>query len=198
MNRLFKQGIAVERAYLPLYYIRAQYLMPRWGGSRSKLKAFVERAVELTRESEGESLYARLISILFGSYSFEEFKKLGFSYERMKQGYADLLERYPDTRYYLTSYCRVASLYGDKETARGLFDRIGDDRDSSAWWSESDFNKHKRWAYELEQEKQASEAMFTVAVGTIVVGAAAVLALIVLSVIIALMVVRKKAVGKQE
>jgi parallel beta-helix repeat protein len=193
INRLFEQGIAVEQAYLPLYYIRAQYLMPRWGGSRGKLKAFVEEAVELTRESEGESLYARLISQLFGSYSFEEFKKLGFSYERMKQGYADLLERYPDTRYYLTSYCRVASLYGDKKTARELFDRIGDDRDSTAWWSESDFNKYKRWAYEIEQEKQASEAMFTVALGAII-GGTVVLMLIVLPIIL---IVRKKVAIKQ-
>jgi hypothetical protein len=148
LEHIFQKGIAVERAYCPLYYKMATTLMPRWGGSVQKLRAFMDRAVELTKDQEGQSFYPRISDMVFRYFRFDDFqRKFGFPYEQIKQGYIDLLERYPNSDYYLSSFCYYASLNKDKETARGLFERIGDNWVSSAWRGRESFDYHRNWAY---------------------------------------------------
>ncbi len=148
MNRLFEKGIAVKLGYRPLYRTRAYSLMPRWGGSKEELEVFSRRSVELTKEQEGESLYAVIATSMLGYVSNEDYPELKFSYPRIKQGCIDILERYPEADYYLNAYCFLASLYGDKETAKELFDKIGDNWNWDAWSYHKYFTKYKSWAYE--------------------------------------------------
>ena len=193
MNRLFEKGIAIERGYTPLYHVRAHSLLPRWGGSKKELEAFARRAVKLTREQEGESLYAVIAASVLWPVGPEDYPKLKFSYPRIKQGCIDILERYPESDYYLNAYCFLASIYEDKETARELFDKIGNDWNWDAWNYQKYFNKYKNWAYEKNQEHLRPKAKFPV-VTTVVVGTIIVSVLIVLSTI---QIARKKAAIKQ-
>jgi hypothetical protein len=147
IEEIFEKGIKVERLYCPLYNEMATTLMPRWHGKHGELEAFMDRAVNLTKDSEGESFYARISDTIFRYYEFDEFQKEhNIPYERIKAGYLDLLKYYPETRYYLNSFCYMACLNKDKKTARELLQRIGNDCDHSVWGSQEYFEKYKKWA----------------------------------------------------
>lgn len=147
IEAIFEKGINIEQLYCPLYYEMATTLMPRWHGKKGELEAFMDRAVELTRELEGESFYPRICNMVFRYFRFDDFQeKFNIPYERLKAGYWDLLEEYPETRYYLNSFCYIACLNKDKETAKQLLERIGNDYDSSAWRGSDSFERRKKWA----------------------------------------------------
>jgi len=149
MESIFQKGIEVERAYYPLYHEMATTLMPQWDGDKGELEAFMARAVELTKETEGESFYPRIGDMVFRYYTFEEFQqKFNISYERLRKGYWDLLDRYPQSSYYLNSFCYMACLNNDKDTARKLFARIGQDCDPEAWRGQNIFEYYRKWASE--------------------------------------------------
>ena len=99
----------------------------------------------------------QILGIIFGlfmtyftflHYKRKEFKELGLSYEKMKEGFNNIINRFPETSYYYSRFCLIASIYEDKETARKLFDIIGNDLNRSAWGGEDVFNWYRRWAYE--------------------------------------------------
>ncbi len=134
MEAIFEKGLKAERFYIPLYYQMALASMPRWGGSVGDLEKFMERAVELTRESEGESMYARIVDLTSMYFTPTEFKEqFNVPYERLKQSYWDLVKRYPQDMYYLNSFCYWAYTEDDLETAIKLRDMFGDNIIGRAW-----------------------------------------------------------------
>lgn len=150
MNELFEKGVAVGKWYYPLYVQQAVSLLPRWGGEFGELEAFASRSAELIGGQEGELLYTRIVASMaqmFHSVGPNRFIELDFSYPRAKQGHIDTLEKYPDATYFLNTYCLLASIYMDQETAKGLFERIGDDWDKEVWCKEEHFRKYQSWAY---------------------------------------------------
>lgn len=150
MNELFDKGVGVGKWYYPLYTQRAVALLPRWGGRAGELQAFASRSAESIGGSDGELLYTRIVAnivTMFHNLGPDRFIELGFSYPRAKQGHIDMLEKYPDAKYYLNTYCLLASIYQDKETARELFERIGDDWDEDVWCKQEHFRNHRGWAY---------------------------------------------------
>ncbi len=150
MNELFEKGEGVGKWYYPLYTQRAIALLPRWGGKVGELEAFASRSAELVGGDQGELLYTRIVASMvsmFHNLGPDRFIELGFSYPRAKQGHIDMLEKYPTATYYLNSYCLLASIYKDKETARGLFERVGDDWDEDVWCKEEHFRNHRSWVY---------------------------------------------------
>ena len=95
-------------------------------------------------------MYTRIVASMvpmFHNLGPNRFIELGFSYPRAKQGHIDMLEKYPDATYYLNTYCLLASIYMDEETAKGLFERIGDEWDKEVWRKEEHFKKYRNWAY---------------------------------------------------
>jgi parallel beta-helix repeat protein len=156
MNALFEKGIAIERNYWPLYTTRGFALAPIWYGHQGELAAFARHAVELTRQDEGQILYAKIAQMMIGKENYEppQYKQLGFSYQMLKQSYEDLLKRYPDTNdsYLLNVSCFLACAYEDKEEAKNLFVQIGSNWDKNVWVSEDIFNKYKNWAITKEEK----------------------------------------------
>jgi len=151
MDQWLEKGLSIEPDYYGLYVNRATALMPRWHGQAGELEAFASRAAERTKEKCGRMVYARIAAGLVPrheSQGFETFLKHKFSYERLKQGHIEILERYPDASYYLNTYCLFACIYKDKETARELFEKIGENWDGSVWCEEEHFKKYQGWAFE--------------------------------------------------
>ena len=151
MDRLFKKGVEIDKTYYHLYSQRAVSLLPRWGGLPGQLKQFAEQSAELNKGEDGEILYAKIVGdtvTKFHNLGPDRFKALDFSYGRAQKGHILILNKYPEATYYLNTYCLLASIYMDKETARELFDKIGSDWECGVWSKEEHFNKHKSWAYE--------------------------------------------------
>lgn len=149
LDYYFNKGVEIEPGYWPLYYERATSLMPRWRGGKGDLEAFMDRAVEITKAKEGTSYYARISDAIFRYYKFDEFQKeYDIPYAKVKQSYWDLLERYPGTKYYLSAFCYYAARSKDKETARILYKRIGNNPDYSACRGKEAFDYYKNWAFD--------------------------------------------------
>ena len=142
----FEKGTQVEPAYYHTYYRRAISLLPRWGGGPGEVERFAARAVELTRDIEGEALYpvvAYHVLDFVGTATYCH--RFHFSWPRIKQGHIDLLKRFPESAYRLNAFCLFASIYKDRETARELFEKIGDNWYRSVW-SRGAFERWKEWA----------------------------------------------------
>jgi len=151
MDTLFEKGISIERAYYPLYCHRALDLLPRWGGEKGELALFANKSVTLTADQEGEKVYAviaaDIASFMVDPNDPNEFFDLGLSYPQIKRGHAEILKQYPEATYYLNTYCFIASIYKDKEVARELFDKIGNNWDEYVWQKEVHFKKYQNWVY---------------------------------------------------
>jgi hypothetical protein len=145
LEQAFYQGIALESTYYPLYYQRVRTLLPRWGGSAQEMVAFANRAAAAAK-TEGPQIYARIATATYMNEGAEEYKTYRFSWPRIRQGYRDFLVRYPESNVRLNIFCALACLYGDRDTARELFQEIGDNWDSAAWENESHFQNWKEWA----------------------------------------------------
>jgi len=149
MDALFEKGIAIERNYWPLYTAIGFDLAPIWHGRHGELEAFARRAVELTRQDEGQILYAKIAQMMVGKKNYEppQYKQLGFSYQMLKQSNQDLIERYPDAKdnYLLNASCFLACAYNDKDEAKDLLVQIGSNWNKSVLHNEDIFNKYKNW-----------------------------------------------------
>ena len=65
------------------------------------------------------------------------------SWERVKQGYASLEQLYGNTSYQRNALAFMAVRQGDKEFARQLFARIGDNWSERVWRSKDRFDSSK-------------------------------------------------------
>jgi len=149
INDIFYKGIEVSKNYYPLYQQMGQILLPRWFGKRGELEAFACKAVDITAPDEGESLYAVIaeVTIPYLGENVEQFLEYGFSYDRLKTAYRDLLKRCPGSNYHMNSFCLIASLYKDRKTAEELFGKIGDNWNWDVWHYQRVFDKYRNWAY---------------------------------------------------
>ncbi len=151
----FHRGWELHRTYYPLYTQRARGLLPRWGGEPGQLVSFAEYATNLLGDQNGA--YARIATYAL-SYHYatngDDFIAYGFDYERMKRGFDDILENYPNTQYYDQAFCIVACLHKDKPTARRIFKRLSKrnlgDLHASLWGTQQKHDQLKEWAHKKE------------------------------------------------
>jgi len=149
IDDIFYKGIEISKNYYPLYQQMGQMLLPRWFGKPGELEAFACKAVDMTASEEGESLYAVIaeVPIPYLGEDVELFLEYGFSYDRLKTAFQDLLKRYPHSNYHMNSFCLIASLYKDKKIAKELFEKIGDNWHWDVWDYRRVFDKYRNWAY---------------------------------------------------
>ena len=145
-QRTLEKALALAPGYQAIYTEEAFDLLPRWHGDPGDVERFAERAVGCCKD-EGEGIYARIVWSLSSSYKDNDiFEQHHFSWPRVRRGFEILRRMYPDSRRVRDGYCRVACLAGDRETAKKLFDEIGDDWTENVWHREADYLRWRRWA----------------------------------------------------
>lgn len=145
VEEAFAKGIAVTRDYSLLYRNMAYFLLPRWHGEPGDEERFADRAVELTRETRGEAMYATVADQVRYFERMDTFvSNYRFEWPRLQQGFKDCLAYRPECAYYLNVYCLMACYY-DPDVARELFEKIGNNWDKSVWSKESYFLECKVW-----------------------------------------------------
>jgi hypothetical protein len=118
---LFNDAIRADPYFYASYSRMATSLTPRWGGSLSEYHAFVEGSVSRTRPREGNSYYARLYWNLAEIESDRDpFRDLGIPWQKMKSGFDDLMQRFPDSQWNLHHYAHFACRAGDGKTFNKL------------------------------------------------------------------------------
>lgn len=146
-DTIFQSGIVLEPSYDGFYLTKANYLMPRWFGEAGEWQKFAEKSVQFTPPSEGETMYTRIAWAMHKYYGTDFFgAEVGIEWQRMKQGFLDISKNFPDSAWNLNNFCKFACLAGDREVARPLFEKIGENPYIEAWESYYNFEKWRGWA----------------------------------------------------
>lgn len=139
------QGERAFPGYYPMYFAMYTTLLPKWSGSVAQIEAFAADAVRRTHASEGESMYARIYWFAAqGAYSKTLFWRTYANWERMKEGFDDVVQRYPD-QWNLHNYARFACDAQDRETLTKLLPKLKIQGNmqmlESAWGSRKHFEE---------------------------------------------------------
>jgi len=130
-----------------LYTAMLTALLPKWGGTARQLDQYIEQVVADTKATQGMAMYARLYERAsreqFAQALFEE---SGARWPQMKQGFDDLLSRYPDPAN-VNRYAYFACMAQDRPTATALLAKIGDAVDAGQWGDAGlrNYEACKRW-----------------------------------------------------
>ncbi len=146
-EEVFKEGVALEPTYYYLYRIKAMYLLPRWHGEPGDWERFAEETYERVGGQDGAVLYYMIGSHLRTYYGMSFFEKTKVSWVKLREGFVSLERAYGASPERLNEACLLAALAGDRETARALFDRIGEEFDPSVWRSRTNFDVYRAWAH---------------------------------------------------
>ena len=144
-DRLFAEAVAREPSYYDYYLRKGYFLTPRWFGRRGEWEQFAEEASKKYDEKEGLTLYARIAwfnDILFGNI----FRESAIQWPKMRDGFREIVKRWPDSVWNKNNFCRFACTAGDHATAAALFAQLGEQLDYDVWHSRSQFEAARRWA----------------------------------------------------
>ncbi len=146
-KEIMARGLAAQPQYYPLYYRRAQMLLPRWGGPYGALEDFAAQSADSTRDTDGEGMYARIAAYALHYVRSDEYiSTFNFDWVRIKKGFEDILRDYPDSNYRLNDYALMACVTEHRDLAKELFERIGDNWDGSIWVMKGRYLTWRDWA----------------------------------------------------
>ncbi len=149
MSALLNQATTVEPLYWSVYNGHAVYLLPRWYGDEGEWVRFAEASSNKLGGDEGDILYSEICWRMSRFSSVAEFfKDKTISWPRIKKGFKARGQKYGVSVRYLNAYCVLAGGIGDKQTARVLLNRIGDQWEPDFWKEKKYFDGYKKWASE--------------------------------------------------
>jgi hypothetical protein len=119
--------------YYPVYFSMTNYLLPKWHGDIDAVEAFARDAVQRSRKTEGQGMYARIYWVV-AQAQFRDtlFKESGVHWTHMRSGFDDVIKRYPD-QWNIQNYAHFACLARDHATFRKLSPRIKTAIPSGIW-----------------------------------------------------------------
>lgn len=134
-DKTFLEGTKKFKTFQPIYFTMLNFLSPKWGGSWGTVDNLVKWSVENTKDTEGDTMYARLYWAASSGLPEGEnvFKSSRASWQKMKKGFEDLMTRYPKSKWNLNNFARFACLAGDKKTFLALRRQVGKDVIHDAW-----------------------------------------------------------------
>jgi hypothetical protein len=148
---VFQRGIAKNPDHDTLYFSMLTALLPKWGGDLEGIDRFIALADRNTRERRDLQMYARLYAAL----SYEELDQALFTSSRaswtgMKEGFEDLLKRYPHVDH-RNMYAYFACMADDRQVLREQLQSIGDTFVRKFWGGNADrtFEACRRMAAQL-------------------------------------------------
>src|SRR5262249_6582802 len=108
-------------------------------------EAFADESYRRIGGRQGAFVYFEIASVIY-CMCYEEAAKPSLSWETLKQGFAEVEERYGMTVSKLNRYALLAYLYRDREIARSTLTRINDRWDAALWRKVDSFNAVRNWA----------------------------------------------------
>lgn len=155
-NALVDESTSRHPYFYQAYFAAINYLTPRWHGSKEEIENFARKAVDVTREKEGESMYARIYwyasQVNYGNSLFTDSKVV---WEKMSKSIDDVLKRYPD-QWNINNFAHFACLAHDAQKTKQLIERIEGKPIIEAWDSLSIFNACREWS-STQEKKQVVE-----------------------------------------
>jgi hypothetical protein len=143
----FLRGIKADPNFLPIYYAKVVYLLPRWHGEPGDIERFAEKVADQRGGDDGDMLYmflARRLAEADGKEKFFDYSE--FSWPRMKRGFEARIKNPRNLNLEVNHYCYFACLKKERETAKRLFKEIGTQWRSEAWGNQGVFEQWRKWA----------------------------------------------------
>lgn len=121
--------------YYPTHRAMLRALLPRWGGSYAQIDDYVEYVQESVPAERSREMYARLYTTLYGleGDEIDLFVETMAKWPKVKQGYEDMLDRYPHSDWLRNLYAGMACRARDGETYRAVMAELGDRVLPEAW-----------------------------------------------------------------
>jgi hypothetical protein len=145
-DNLLNEALDREPLFYQTYFVALEYLLPKWHGSIDEIETFAQNAVKRTITQEGRGMYARIYwyasQTQFGNHIFS---KSHVVWPRMKEGFDDVVSRYPDP-WNLNNYARFACLAQDQPTTKELLRRTESSVVPEAWSPRSLRDRCTQWA----------------------------------------------------
>lgn len=146
-GKLLDEALAREPLFYQTYFEALENLLPKWHGDAGRIERFAREAVRRTSAQEGRGMYARIYWFAAQTeYGNDLFAKSLAAWPRMKEGFDDVVARFPDT-WNLNNYAKFACLASDKATTKALLERIGADVVRAAWDPPSFHEECATWAF---------------------------------------------------
>jgi hypothetical protein len=148
MARSFiEHSVEKEPEFWQTYFAASDYYSPYWNGDADKLERFANWAANKAQGAQGDALYTRIYWWNSDRYFNKQFFGSKIDCSRMMRGVDRLINTNPDP-WNINHFALFAVSCGDKERAKSLFTRIGDNPDLVAWGSSNTFVRFKSWAME--------------------------------------------------
>lgn len=142
---LARAALESNPGYYQLYFTIMNHYLPQWGGNTRLVEGFARAAVDHTRATDGDGLYARIYwSASQFQFGDDLFTRSEANWADMKRGIADVLARYDDD-WNRNNFARFACLAGDRELAGELLRKIADRPLPAAWRNRVVYEKCRSW-----------------------------------------------------
>jgi hypothetical protein len=136
----FKGAIQAWPDYTAFYFIRANFLLPRWYGTEGELEKDLEASADKIGGEPGDMVYAQVIWDLNGSvFSTNLFQEYNLSWNRANNGLEAIESHCPDSLAVKNEAAHLAVLAHDPQAAKKYFDQTKGEIDPSAWSSTNEF-----------------------------------------------------------
>src|ERR1035437_727904 len=151
-NATFNTAIQTWPNYTPFYFLRSNFLLPRWYGSDGELQKDLEQSANKIGGEAGDMIYAQVIWNLNGMVSSKNlFEEYNFSWERANKGLEAIKKSYPNSLAVKNESAHLAAIANDLKTAKKYFDQTGGQIDISCWASTNQFVDCAQFVYESVQ-----------------------------------------------
>jgi len=138
---LLDEALARFPLYLPIYFEGVQYYQGKWHGSDAEYRDFIDRAVSLTRDRWGDTMYARLEWVTWDNQMFRSGQA---DWRRMKAAFERLISDYPDG-WNVNAFGNFACIALDPQTTLQVLSKIEGAVAPSIWGLDF-YTKCKSWA----------------------------------------------------
>ena len=139
LDKLFQAGVKLEPMYYYLYQVKASYLLPRWQGEEGEWERFAEATAKTLGGDDGDMIFFAIYSQMRTMHDMTFMNTHQADVPRIIAGYYAMEKSYGFAPHRLNEACFFAAFGPDRNAARKLFDRVGDDYDLSVWRSKQTF-----------------------------------------------------------
>lgn len=143
-DRMLREAVTRHPSYFDLYFQAVTYYVYNADDAPRAIEAMARDAAMRSRETEGQSAYARVMWSASGFMNAPTFKKL-VDWPMMKRSFDDILARYPDD-WNRAALARFACWAGDRKKAAEILPKLENAHIAGIWRGSDSYLECRRFA----------------------------------------------------
>lgn len=143
---LMDEAFSIHPTFYQNYFVAFTYFQPKWHGSTQAIEQFVHYAVEKSKKSEKNGMYARIYwyasQVDYGPLLFEN---SNVNWAKMKAGIDDVIAAYPD-QWNINNFAYFACLAKDKAKTKELMSMMNGIHYETVWKKRKLYSACRKYA----------------------------------------------------